>query len=48
MGMGYSDRHLIVMMIPHHERAIARADLALTRAGQTKENARMRSWYRQR
>ena len=32
MGMGYSDQHLIVMMIPHHDGAIAMADLALTRA----------------
>jgi uncharacterized protein (DUF305 family) len=48
MGMGYSDRHFIVMVIPHHEGAIAMADLALTRASQTKENAQMRSWYRQR
>jgi uncharacterized protein (DUF305 family) len=61
MGMGYSDRHFIVMMIPHHDGAIAMADLALTRArrpeiralaqnikaSQTKENAQMRSWYRQ-
>mgnify|MGYP001810381371 CR=1 FL=1 len=48
MGMGYSNRHFIVMVIPHHEGAIAMADLALTRASQTKENAQMRSWYRQR
>jgi uncharacterized protein (DUF305 family) len=61
MGMGYSDRHFIVMMIPHHDGAIAMADLALTRArrpeiralaqrikaSQTRENAQMRSWYRQ-
>ncbi|MCT0215924.1 DUF305 domain-containing protein [Synechococcus sp. CS-1330] len=32
MGMGYSDQHFIVMMIPHHDGAIAMADLALTRA----------------
>ncbi|MCT0217540.1 DUF305 domain-containing protein [Synechococcus sp. CS-1329] len=32
MGMGYSDQQFIVMMIPHHDGAIAMADLALTRA----------------
>lgn len=32
MGMGYSDQHFIVMMITHHDGAIAMADLALTRA----------------
>jgi uncharacterized protein (DUF305 family) len=32
MGMGYSDQRFIVMMIPHHDGAIAMADLALTRA----------------
>lgn len=48
VGMGYSNRHFIVMMIPHHEGAIAMADLTLTRACQTKENAQMRSWHRQR
>jgi uncharacterized protein (DUF305 family) len=32
MGMGYSDQHFIVMMIPHHDGAIAMADLALSRA----------------
>jgi uncharacterized protein (DUF305 family) len=31
MGM-MNDQHFIVMMIPHHESAIAMADLALTRA----------------
>ena len=32
MGMGHSDQQFIVMMIPHHDGAIAMADLALTRA----------------
>ena len=32
MGMGYSDQQFIVMMIPHHDGAIAMADLALSRA----------------
>jgi uncharacterized protein (DUF305 family) len=32
MGMGYSDQQFIVMMIPHHEGAIAMADLAINRA----------------
>ena len=33
MGMiGYTDQHFITMMIPHHDGAIAMADLALTRA----------------
>ena len=31
-GTGYADQHFIVMMIPHHDGAIAMADLALTRA----------------
>ena len=31
-AMGYSDQQFIVMMIPHHDGAIAMADLALTRA----------------
>ncbi|URD53366.1 DUF305 domain-containing protein [Chroococcidiopsis sp. CCNUC1] len=30
--MGQSERHFIVMMIPHHEGAVAMADLALSRA----------------
>jgi uncharacterized protein (DUF305 family) len=30
--MGQTEQHFIVMMIPHHEDAIAMADLALTRA----------------
>lgn len=32
IGMGPSDQQFIVMMIPHHDGAIAMADLALTRA----------------
>jgi uncharacterized protein (DUF305 family) len=32
MGIGQSDQHFIVMMIPHHDGAIAMADLALSRA----------------
>ncbi len=32
MGMGHSDQQFIVMMIPHHDGAIAMVDLALTRA----------------
>jgi len=32
MGMGASDQHFIVMMIPHHDGAIAMADLALSQA----------------
>jgi uncharacterized protein (DUF305 family) len=32
MGRGPTDRRFIVMMIPHHEGAIAMADLALNRA----------------
>jgi uncharacterized protein (DUF305 family) len=30
--MGHSDQQFIVMMIPHHDGAIAMADLALSRA----------------
>jgi uncharacterized protein (DUF305 family) len=30
--MGHSDRHFIVMMIPHHDGAVAMADLALSQA----------------
>jgi uncharacterized protein (DUF305 family) len=30
--MGQTDQHFIVMMIPHHEDAVAMADLALSRA----------------
>jgi uncharacterized protein (DUF305 family) len=32
MGMGHSDEHFIVMMIPHHDEAVAMADLALSRS----------------
>lgn len=61
-GAGRStDARFIVMMIPHHEGAIAMAELALVRArhpelralaqrirtSQSRENAQMRSWYRQ-
>ncbi|MCP9915579.1 DUF305 domain-containing protein [Cyanobium sp. ATX 6F1] len=43
MGMAYSDRPFIVMMIPHHEGAIAMADLALTRARRPEIKALARS-----
>jgi len=42
-GMGYSDQHFIVMMIPHHDGAIAMADLALTRARRPEIKALARS-----
>ncbi len=56
-----ADSHFITMMIPHHQGAIAMAELALVRGrhpelralatrirdSQTRENALMRSWYRQ-
>ncbi len=43
MGMGYSDQHFIVRMIPHHDGAIAMADLALTRARRPEVKALARS-----
>lgn len=43
MGMGYSDQHFIVMMIPHHDGAIAMADLALTRAKRSEIKALAKS-----
>ncbi|CAK6687470.1 hypothetical protein BBFGKLBO_00220 [Synechococcus sp. CBW1107] len=43
MGMGYSDQHFIVRMIPHHDGAIAMADLALTQARRPEIKALARS-----
>ena len=43
MGSQTMDQHFIVMMIPHHDGAIAMADLALTRAGKPEIKALARS-----
>ena len=41
--MGQADRHFIVMMVPHHDGAIAMAELALTRARRPEIRALARS-----
>jgi len=43
MGAQGMDQHFIVMMIPHHDGAIAMADLALTRARRPEIKALARS-----
>jgi uncharacterized protein (DUF305 family) len=43
MGARSADQHFIVMMIPHHDGAIAMADLALTRARRPEIKALARS-----
>jgi uncharacterized protein (DUF305 family) len=43
MGTQSMDQHFIVMMIPHHDGAIAMADLALTRATRPEIKALARS-----
>jgi uncharacterized protein (DUF305 family) len=43
MGTQTMDQHFIVMMIPHHDGAIAMADLALTRARKPEIKALARS-----
>lgn len=59
-GVSLIDRHFIEQMMPHHDGAIAMANLALQKAqrpevkelaqaiilAQTKENAEMRTWYK--